>query len=321
MMFRWLLAMAVFAPAALAAPLPLVVPKDAPAPARPVHHAARAVLDCGGATTLVVTPDLSEALSGDTTGGVSQADGYACVGWQETGPEAIWLLDVQEDTALHAAVDADVDLDIFLLTACDSDSCAAWHASEFLTVLPARAEPYVLVVDGYLGAEGPFELSLTGYGAGPGAEVCATAELVTCDTPPTTTGGNLFERPNRLLGDACATYLQFGGEQWFAVSLSDSAVLDVDTSEHYFDAALWLYDACDAEAVCVAFADAASAEGAESLTYQNLTGARRTYYLAVDAFRAVESEAGGAFTLQFGCTGQLVANQRKSLSDIKAMFR
>ncbi|MBU0740930.1 hypothetical protein KKG45_10535 [bacterium] len=305
-----------------AAPLPFAVPKDEPAPARPAFRAPRGEIPpCGGAPTLVVTLATDETQSGDTTGGASAVAGYACVAWQETGPEAVYLLDVQQDVNLHVRLDAEVDLDLFLLTDCDSDSCAAWHSSEFVVNLPSRAEPYVLIVDGYLGAEGPFAVDLHGYASGPPPGVCGDAVAVVCGEEPVGLDGNLFAQPNQLLADACATYLERGGEQWYAVSLSDSAEVTAGISEHFFDAAIWLFDGCEPGSQCVAFADGAGVEGAEELIHRNLTGAGQTYYLAVDAFHEVQSEGAGAYLLTFSCTDQIVPAETSSFGDLKAMFR
>jgi hypothetical protein len=270
---------------------------------------------------VVVTLDTDESLAGDTTGGVSAVSGYACVSWNETGPEAAYRLDVQQDVNLHARLDCEADLDLFLLTDCDSDSCGAWDNNEFVVTLTARAEPYYLVVDGYLGDEGPFSLDLRAYALGPPPEICASAAAVGCGEAPVEQNGNLFELPNRLLADVCATYLEWGGEQWFAVSLSDSAELSAAISEHFFDAALWLFDGCEPGSACVAFADEAGAQGTETLEYRNLTGAAHTYYLAVDAFREIESASAGAYLLTVTCEGQLVASERSTLGGVKAMFR
>lgn len=316
------LPMLAWAAAAVAEPLPFAVPKDAPAPSRPVYRApAGEIPPCTGAATHVVTLDTDETLSGDTTGGTSQVGGYACVAWQETGPEAVFLLDVQQDVNLHVRLEAQVDLDLFLLTDCDSDSCAAWDNGEFMVTLPARAEPYVLVVDGYLGDEGPFNVVLRAYAWGPPPEVCATAAQVVCGTSPVAMNGNLFELPNRLLADVCATYLERGGEQWYAVTLSDSATVTAVITDHFFDAAFWFYDGCAPGSECVAFVDAAPTEGIEELSYRNLSGVEHTYYLAVDAFHEIQSAGEGGYRLTFTCEGQIVPNERSSLGNIKAMFR
>jgi len=308
--------------AAAATPLPFAVPKDAPAPHRPLWRApAGEIPPCSGAPTHVVTLDTDETLSGDTTGEVSQVAGYACAEWQETGPEAVFLLDGHQDVNLHVRLDAGVDLDLFLLTDCDSDSCAAWDASEFVVTVPARAEPYYLVVDGYLGAEGPFTVDLRAYAWGPPPEACAEAVPVVCRTTPAPVYGNLFERPNRLLADACATYLERGGEEWYAVTLSDSAVVTAEITEHFFDAAFWLFDGCDPGSECVAFVDAAPTEGVEELSHRNLSGAEHTYYLAVDAFHEIGSSGAGAYLLTFTCEGQIVAAESATLGGVKAMFR
>ena len=304
-----------------AAPLPFSVPKAPPLPERPAYRAARAEPDCADAPTLVVTPDLADVLTGDTTGGTSLVDGYACVGWQETGPEAVWLLDVTEDTFLHVVLDSEADLDLFLLTDCDSDSCAAWHASEFQVPLTARAEPYVLVVDGYMGEEGPFDLGLKGYSPGPSADVCGSARNSPCDETARSHEGNLYGLPNLLLSDDCSAFLQFGGEEWYRVTLEDTVTLTAEIESPYLDASMWLYDGCDSDAACLVFVDEESAGVNETLVYQNETGAAQTVYLAVDAFRAPEGEETASYALTLTCTGQIVANERRSLSDIKAMYR
>lgn len=100
----------------------------------------------------------------DTRGQPSSVTTYSCrTDWNESGPEvAFWFhfLESQPVTISLASLLPAVDLDVFLLASTDPASCvAASDSGLVLTNLPA-GQDYVLVVDGYEGAAGPFNLAI-----------------------------------------------------------------------------------------------------------------------------------------------------------------
>jgi len=311
------------ATAATAADQPSVrTPRDASRPDLPPSSALRGGdPGCAGAPVLSVAPGLDTVVTGDTAGGVSAVDGYGCVGWVESGPETVLLLDVPDAATVHLILEAEADLDLFLLSGCDSDLCVAHHTREFVVELAGRPEPWVVVIDGYQGAAGPWSLTVRAFAAGVPPEVCATATSLLCRTATTDAEGSLYGLPNQLFADDCAEYLEAGGERWYAVSLADSALATLTLNDQIFDAALWLFDGCEPTAACVAFADDGISGAQEVLTYRNLTGTRRTYYLAVDAAQPPPGEFDGDYFLQSVCTGGIVPNETTAWGAIKSFYR
>lgn len=308
--------------AAAAAPPSFRVPKTTDRPDLPPSSTLRAGdPGCASAPVLTVAPGLDTVITGDTTAGASVVDGYGCVGWNESGPESVLLLDVPSPVTLHLILESTVDLDLFLLSGCDSDLCVAHHTREFEVEVEGRLDPWVVVIDGYLGAAGPWSLTVRAFASGVPPEVCATATPLLCRTEAATAEGSLYGLPNQLFTNTCAEYLEAGGERWYAVSLADSARATLTLQEQSFDAALWLFDGCEATADCVAFADDGVSGTSEVLVYRNLTGARHTYYLAVDAAQPPSGEFDGFYFLQSVCTDGIVPNETTAWGTIKSFYR
>jgi len=317
---------AVLAPPAAASSLPRHAARDKddhPQETPPVDL-PRVALDCSSPdSTLAVTVASADTLSGDTTGGTSQAERYSCVSWTESGPERMYRLDVSGDVELRASL-SDLganDLDLFLLDACDTDACIA-HANRELVAWLSTGT-YYLMVDGYRGAQGSYTLALTGRYPGVPPEICepgGTDETYV----PTESGmiehsGNLFGKPNRIQTYTCSEVLEAGGEFWYAITLPDSGSLSVDftTVADSLDVALWLFDGCGTTAECLGFADDRVSGQPEQLEWENLTGGTATVYMAVDCFRPPSSEFNGDYTLGL----DVVPTEQRSLSGIKALFR
>ena len=283
--------------------------------------------DCAAA--LAVTVDIGDSLTldGDTTGLSAGADAYGCVGWDESGPEAVFALSPTVPLLLHVRlVSSPADLDLFLLSDCSADSCVAWENSEFVVSLAPRAEPWYLVVDGYRGDAGPFRLEMAAYAEGPTGAACDSATTVDCTTGSVTEEGNLLDRPNRLVWNTCAGYAAEGGEQWFSTTVLDSAELTVTLSGQLFDGILWLFDGCGADAVCLDHADAALAGGQERIVWRNLTGRRRHCWIGVDAARPLLSSEGdtqidGQFQLIITCEGGVVPTEPTGWGAFKRRYR
>ncbi|HUW15083.1 MAG TPA: DNRLRE domain-containing protein [Anaerolineae bacterium] len=103
-------------------------------------------------------------VSGDTRGGVALVSRYGCAPhWQESGPEQVFLLELDEPQEITAMLTADPvlhpDLDLFLLYGPDPSNCLAAGDSSLQHDVTTPGQ-YYLVVDGYLGQSGPYVLEV-----------------------------------------------------------------------------------------------------------------------------------------------------------------
>ena len=117
------------------------------------------------AVELALPAACDQGFEGDTRAWPAQVSTYtSCRStWPETGPEAIYKLSLNEASDLSAQLVHDttgVDLDLFLLTGSDPETCMA---GEDASLVMSQLQPgdYYLVVDGYQGSAGPFHLQVT----------------------------------------------------------------------------------------------------------------------------------------------------------------
>jgi hypothetical protein len=121
---------------------------------------ASAGLDCANAIKL--TPNI--AYAGTTVNGNSNVDVYGCIGWDESGPEMVHRIIAfrsgGEVTATLSNLPSGVDLDVFILSACNPNSCLAYGDSgTTATFSPTTVGPYFIVVDGPSGYSGSYTLT------------------------------------------------------------------------------------------------------------------------------------------------------------------
>ena len=130
-----------------ARPVPTSTPTATPEPQIDVGNAAFAI--CGG------------MIHANTQAGTANVDRYRCApGWAESGPELVYRVELGRNQTLTASfITTTVDLDLFLLTSSRSDSCVA--AGDNSLAYDVRPGIYYLVVDGFKGAAGAFDLKLT----------------------------------------------------------------------------------------------------------------------------------------------------------------
>lgn len=283
----------------------------------------RVPFDCADAVAVTLGAGDANTLPGSTAGAPNRNAGYGCVGWNESGGEALYRLTVTQDVVLTATLSGlTSDLDLFLLSACDGDSCLAAANQEFAVRL-APGE-YILVVDGFDGASGPYTLTLAARAAGVPAAVCAAggAERVLCAAAPVVREATLFGQQDLVTAYDCGPYLERGGERWYALVVAGDDTVTAQAKDLAFDAALWLFAGCGPDAECLGFADARSAGGSETLTWRNESLSQRTVYLAVDALRPPADTAAGQFELTITCTGAatLPADAR-SWGALKRVFK
>jgi hypothetical protein len=141
-------------------------------------------LECGefpqGDFSCDPTPiDCGQTVVGTTNGACSEVNFYNCGEAYTTGPEVAYTFSVEEPSQLTATLNitGGADLDLFVLDELDPNACIAYSNQGgtiieqlLIDVFPGRT--YYLVVDGFNGAQGEFELSLS----------CRTR--VICDNPP-----------------------------------------------------------------------------------------------------------------------------------------
>ncbi len=282
---------------------------------------ARLPFDCDGAPVVTIAAG-ADSLDGTTVGEPDRTSGYSCVAWDESGGEAIYRLEITQDVTLSITLtDLTADLDLFLLSACDGEACLAAGSQGFAVRTPPGS--YILTVDGYLGAAGTFRLHWRALAAGVPAEVCeGGATAVTCaGTPAEFLTSTLWDAPDLVEMYACAPILARGGEAWYAVTMADSSNFTALVSDQLFDAAIWLFDGCGPDALCLAFIDATAAGSPEELRFTNSTDAQRTVYLAVDAIRPIPDLYSGGYSLRISCSKPVVVPiLRTSWGAIKGLY-
>jgi hypothetical protein len=154
-----------------------VVTDDVPTDEVPACDAT--AITCGG------------TLSGETTIGVADAmNGYSCAsGLDESGGEKVYSISTTTNQVVTFAITittADQDLDVFVLSGgCDTASCvdygAASGTADEASFTAEAGLTYYVVVDGYAGAAGQFDVTVT----------CADAE--TCDDGIDNNGNALID--------------------------------------------------------------------------------------------------------------------------------
>jgi hypothetical protein len=114
-------------------------------------------IDIGNATPVAC----GQAIAGTTVGAVNNVSVYGCAPWlPENGPEQVFALSLQANTNMDALLsDLSSDLDLFLLTGASPASCIAF-GDNAISLRGLAAGAYYLVVDGFDGAAGPFQLNV-----------------------------------------------------------------------------------------------------------------------------------------------------------------
>lgn len=114
-------------------------------------------IDIGAATPIAC----GQAAVGTTVGAVNNVSVYGCAPWLPvTGPERVFSLSLQTSRDVDALLSGlSSDLDLFLLTGASPASCVAF-GDNAISAHGLAAGTYYLVVDGFDGAAGPFQLNV-----------------------------------------------------------------------------------------------------------------------------------------------------------------
>ena len=115
---------------------------------------------CAPEDATVVTCD--QIVTGNNGTGTSRFGEYACVDWDESGPELLYSFTAEADESVvigFTELQAGVDLDIYVLDAtCTAESCIT-VGDNGLTLDVTAGSTYYVAVDGYEGATGTFSLA------------------------------------------------------------------------------------------------------------------------------------------------------------------
>jgi hypothetical protein len=296
-------------------------------PATPGFVPLRTPFACVGRQTFLPTLDWRVVVVDSTVGASRDLPSYACKEWAQEGPEHIYEIVVSETLELVAALSGlDEDLDLFLMSDCDTDSCLIGDNTELAAVLEPGT--YWLAVDTFgTGSPpgGPYTLTLSAFWPGVPAGACDTADAAfqPCDGA-TELSATLFQQPDLLRTYACegAGTLMRGGERWYALATPPTRLVQLTATPPAgggLDLALGLFTGCGPDAVCLAFADETRAGDPEVLSWPQEAAAQDTVWLAVDCYAAPADSAAGVFTLGVDCG--TVPSESTSFGSFRARYR
>ena len=271
----------------------------------------RTPFPCTGRQTFTPVPGWSITVVDSTTDAAGDLPGYTCREWPEEGPEHIYEIVVTDELELLvtlSGLDKEVDIDIFLMNDCDTESCIIGDNMELSAILTAGT--YYLSVDTY-GTNsppgGPYTLTLSAFWPGIPANACADADTTfhPCDEAEDLTD-TLFNQPDLLRNYACvdAAALLRGGERWYALAAPSERMVQLTATPPVggtLDLAMGLFSGCGPESECLAFVDEAFAGFPEVLAWPQAAAQMDTVWLAVDCFAAPADTASGTFTLNVDC--------------------
>lgn len=239
-------------------------------------------LSCGG----------SDSWSTSRFGSTDVVDSYSCSSWSETGREYVYsFVASATGTATVALSDLEsgTDLDIFVLDGsggiCDSTTCLSF-GSRTATFDITEGQTYYLSVDGYLGDEGSFTISLS-------CELedrCSPAEALTCGETVSWNNGNAGSTDMIVeygCSDSCGSWVESGPEYAYSfvapVDGDYSATLSgIESGE---DLDIYVLDGGSGD---VCSPDDCIACGTVSASWTATAGT--TYYVVVDGYRESVSD-------------------------------
>lgn len=176
-----------------------------------------------------------------------------------------------------------VDLDLYLLEYCRSETCLVYgDATLEHTLVPGK--PYFLVVDGYMGAEGSYDITMTCGPAPPKLDCSGTTDV--CDS--IIFDDNLTAPNNVDFYPYCMPWEESGGEKVYHVDIVDG-FLRAELDSPGCDLDLFLLPSCD-EKTCLYYGDTIIDTGIAYLSPGR-------YYLVVDGFLGARC----SYTLSVTC--------------------
>jgi hypothetical protein len=236
-------------------------------------------LDCKSA----VSASCGASYQGDTTSAPSDVTYYSCKSWKESGPEEVYVLTTETSADIAATLDnVSVDLDVFILSACDSTNCLAYgdNTAKYPDAPPGT---YYIVVDGYKGASGSYTLSVR---CGKGLD-CGPAVPASCggSYQGNTTGAN-----SNVTYYNCCGWDESGPEEVYVLTTEARGHITATLSgiETGVDLDVFLLSSCDENSTL--------AYGEHTASYSNAPPG--TYYIVVDGYR----RDSGSYILNVDCS-------------------
>lgn len=196
--------------------------------------------------------ECNTTVHGNTAGRKNKASYYACEDYDDKGhnwgPEMTYYFDVEEKTDIRIELypESKADLNLYLLGSCDQDQCLSFsktHGKGKSEIIEYRLWPgrYYVVVEGYRGDAGPFNLKLGGCN-------CYSNEAIYCGDPVYGTTENGTHIVNALK-DACFSLSSApvdlsGPERIYSFQAMESREYVFSLSELEKDVNLYLIDNC-----------------------------------------------------------------------------
>ncbi|MCA9570089.1 MAG: matrixin family metalloprotease, partial [Myxococcales bacterium] len=158
----------------------------------------------GGGPCVAELPPLTcgQSTVGSNFGFVNDVQAWGCVGWQTTGPEAVYELTPPEDSTVSLRLSGLArDLDLFVSEkvagGCSEDACLAFSGNEndddeSLTFEAVGGTTYMVVVDGFSGNTSDFELDVRCTANGGPEDTGTPIDTCGCRTGSGPGGGVLF---------------------------------------------------------------------------------------------------------------------------------
>jgi hypothetical protein len=271
-------------------------------------------LSCGG----------QDVATGNTSTDASATDAvetYSCATFTMDGPEVAWEFTAPDSGNYRVSLTGlSADLDLFLLDGaadCDPSGCLdssnrGGNNDEDILFAAASGDRFVFVVDGFLNASGPFQLSIECDASGDDDDAfpddddtvlddddaapatCTEDAALTCGAAPAT--GDTTGGPADVDDWGCVTYPLSGPEDVYEFTAGDAGDYLLVLDDLQADLDLFLLDGsagCD-PASCLDNSSSGSTND-ETIAFTATAGA--VYYIAIDGWSAAESP----YRLQIAC--------------------
>ncbi len=239
-----------------------------------------------------------ETKTGNNSDGISSSISYNCFYNLVDGPEIVYeFINPMEQNVLITLTGLQEDLEVLLLDACDRNNCIRYSdrtgtIPEALLANSLPAGTYYIIVEGYLGADSPYSLSITCGPAGTnnGTLNCTSAITVQCGQTVT---GNTNTGTDQIVQYGCSNTYNSGKEKIYSLTMTENKILRATMSGLTADLNLIALDPCNPSA-CI---EASEQSGTENEAVQFYALAGKTYYFVVDGY----FDAEGAYSLAFSC--------------------
>jgi hypothetical protein len=233
--------------------------------------------------------------NGTTADGEANIDGYSCNSFAELAKEKVHTIILTQTSDLTVTLSNlnGLDLDLFILSACDSTTCLDYGNNTF-TQNGLTAGTYYIVVDGYTGGgqtpEGSYtiEATCTPVTASPGT--CGNPIAISCGTP---FNGTTADGESNIDGYSCNSLAELAKEKVHTLTLTQTSDVTVALSNlNGLDLDLFILSSCDST-TCLGY-------GNNTVTQTGLSAG--TYYIVVDGYTGNGQTPEGTYTIEATCT-------------------